>query len=76
MFCVKLNELLKYLGVVGSGIFIGATFTGVAIQLPILIEAKWEGENKQLTFDSRTIQICEIEEIAERDIQGEELFSQ
>ena len=73
MFCIKLNDLLKYAGMVGSGMVIGATFAGVAIQLPMLIEAKWGRETKQLTFDSR---ICEVEEIVIWDINEEEIFNQ
>lgn len=73
MFCMKLNDLMKYAGMVGSGIVIGAVFTGVAIQLPMLIEAKWGRETKQIIFDSR---ICKIEEIAIQDIGEEDIFNQ
>lgn len=76
MFYVKFSEMLKCAGMVGSGMLVGAAFAGVAIQLPMLIQATWEGETKQLTFDSRTAQVCEVEEIAVEGINTGELHSQ
>ena len=76
MLCIKVNELLRYAGVVGAGMVVGALFTGIAIQLPMLVEATWEEKTKQITLDSRTVRICEVEEIATPGINGGEFLSQ
>lgn len=76
MFCIKVSELFKYAGVIGAGMVVGALFSSIAIKLPMLVEAKWEENTKQITFDSRAHHICEVEEIAVQGIEARELISQ
>ena len=73
---IKLGELMKCAGMVGVGIVVGALFSLGAIQLPILIEATWEGENRQIRFDSRTENICEVEEVVTQKIEEDDPVEQ
>ncbi|MEO1396445.1 MAG: hypothetical protein AAFV90_26430 [Cyanobacteria bacterium J06634_5] len=76
MFYIKLSELLKYSGIVGLGMIVGALVSGTIIQLPMLIEAKWEGEIREIRFDSRALNICQVDEIATEHIDANEPLEQ
>lgn len=63
MVYIQLNKLLKYGGIIASGVIVGALFTGVAVRLPMLVEARWEDKTRHLKFDSREVRICDVKEI-------------
>lgn len=60
----KVQQLLTYAGIVASGMAAGAIFTGVAVKLPMLLEAQWAREASHIRFDSRqTGNWCEVEKL-------------
>jgi hypothetical protein len=64
----EVQQLSKYVGMVASGMVAGAISTGVAVQLPMLIEATWAEQASHIRFDSRTIQQCEVNETEKETI--------
>ena len=58
----KVQQMFQSIAAIGLGALAGAIFTGVSVQLPMLVEAKWD-EGRHIIFDSRNIDWCEPKDV-------------